>query len=186
MRRWCDHIQSDQLTKTRYFGGWCCRRRTTYLAQCHELLGVSAEKKSTNQAASANSVVVDEPSSLNHEALPSDSSAELKRLCPECERGRLRLIGSTPKPSWSSVLNHLDARCPSWFAETEYEEFCAHLEGEYGISYKDWYLEMRIESTMRGGPMRGGPISGGGRTLVPHQLYLPGLSPERDFLLDSF
>ena len=38
IRRWCLHIQPDQLTKTRYFGGWCNQRRAKYLQQCRELL----------------------------------------------------------------------------------------------------------------------------------------------------
>jgi hypothetical protein len=46
VRRWCDHIQPDQLTKTRYFGGWCSRKRTQYQAQCRRLLGAMPEAES--------------------------------------------------------------------------------------------------------------------------------------------
>ncbi len=43
VRRWCDHVQPDQLTKTRYFGGWCSRKRTGYQASCRRLLGLCDE-----------------------------------------------------------------------------------------------------------------------------------------------
>ena len=49
MRRWCEHIQPEQLTKTRYFGGWCSRKRTQYQARCRELLGLSLDAE-TEQA----------------------------------------------------------------------------------------------------------------------------------------
>jgi len=39
VRRWCEHIQPEQLTKTRYFGGWCSRKQRQYQASCRELLG---------------------------------------------------------------------------------------------------------------------------------------------------
>jgi hypothetical protein len=73
------------------------------------------------------------------------------------------------------VLTHLDSRCPEWYAETEYEAYCEYLEREYGIGYEDWYLEMRIESTMSSGPAN-----------VPEQLYLPGLYPALDFAIESY
>ena len=38
VRRWCLHIQPDQLTKTRYLGGWSGQHRATYMARCRELL----------------------------------------------------------------------------------------------------------------------------------------------------
>jgi len=77
---------------------------------------------------------------------PDDDSS---LQCPACESRSLRLVSSTAKPSWSTVLTHFDARCPSWYAEQEYKELCDYLDHEYGISYEDWCLEMRIESAMR-------------------------------------
>ncbi len=165
VRRWCDHIQPDQLTKTRYFGGWCSRKRTEYQATCRRLLGQTLE----TEADTADELPT--PSgSLSEDAAREES-------CPQCQacQGRsLRLIGVTAKPSWSSVLTHLDSRCPAWYAQTEYEAFCEHLEREYGIGYEDWYLEMRIESTMSSPVAR-----------VAEQLYFPGLYPAHDFAIES-
>src|SRR5690606_23692582 len=48
IRRWCLHIQPDQLTKTRYFGGWSSGKRTAYLARCRQLLG-AAETDTDNE-----------------------------------------------------------------------------------------------------------------------------------------
>ena len=73
------------------------------------------------------------------------------------------------------VLSHLDKRCPAWYAETEYAEFCEYLEREYGISYEDWDLETRIESTMSHTP-----------PAAVRQLYLPGLSPASSYLIESY
>jgi hypothetical protein len=166
VRRWCDHIQPDQLTKTRYFGGWCSRNRTAYQARCRRLLGTSLETEADpadELPASSGSLSGGAP---NEESRPQ---------CQACQSRSLRLIGVTAKPSWSSVLTHLDPRCPAWYAQTEFDEHCEYLEREYGISYEDWYLEMRIESTMGRRPVS-----------VPEQLFLPGLYPEHDFAIESY
>jgi hypothetical protein len=166
VRRWCDHIQPDQLTKTRYFGGWCSRKRTQYQARCRRLLGISLESEADP---------ADELPSSTGTLSGDGSSEESCRVCQACQSRSLRLIGVTAKPSWSSVLTHLDSRCPPWYAQAEYEAHCEFLEREYGISYEDWYLEMRKESTMSSSLAR-----------VAEQLYLPGLYPERDFALESY
>ena len=38
MQRWCLHILPEQLTKTRYFGGWSNNRRDQYMARCRASL----------------------------------------------------------------------------------------------------------------------------------------------------
>jgi predicted nucleic acid-binding Zn ribbon protein len=166
MRRWCEHIQPDQLTKTRYFGGWCSLKRTKYQATCRRLLSQEL----------AGAIDTDSPDTLPLSSLAEESvERESQSRCPGCDGHSLRLVSQTPKPEWSSVLTHLDSRCPAWYAETEYVEFCAYLEYEYGISYEDWDLETRIESTMTDRP-----------PTPARQLYLPGLCPESGYLIDSF
>ena len=44
VRRWCLHIQPDQLTKTRYLGGWSGQHRVTYMARCRELLHLACSE----------------------------------------------------------------------------------------------------------------------------------------------
>ena len=173
VRRWCQHIQPDQLTKTRYFGGWCSRKRTDYQARCRVLLAPSP----------AAAVQSHQPDASNESAVSSsDSRPDTSDLtCGCCGSQSLRFVGSTAKPSWSSVLTHFDSRCPSWYAEQEHTAFCAELEREHGISYDDWCLEMRIESPMSE------PVEG--KASAPqrfHQMYFPGLSPEPDFAIESY
>jgi predicted nucleic acid-binding Zn ribbon protein len=166
VRRWCDHIQPDQLTKTRYFGGWCNQRRAEYQADCRRLLGAAPETV----------VGPTEPASSPTGSLLERSSPE--GCCPQCQAcqsGSLRLVAETAKPSWSSVLTHRDTRCPQWYAELEHAALCEQLEREYGVGYEDWCLEMRIES-----PMSARPVS------VVQQPYLPSLWPVHDFTLESF
>jgi Putative transposase/Transposase zinc-binding domain len=161
VRRWCDHIQPEQLTKSRYFGGWCSRKRTVYQTRCRRLLNLGDEHDETAEHELESTAVDGDVG----DTVEEDSQVK----CPACEQVSLRLFGHTPKPSWSTVLTHLDSRCPAWYAETEHAEFCEYLNREYGIGYEDWCLEMRIESTMR---KRTEP--------PPRQLFLPGLSSERD------
>jgi hypothetical protein len=171
VRRWCEHIQPDQLTKTRYFGGWCSRNRTRYQSRCLELQGSSPAPRHAH---------TDEPMELTLASCESGQDvSDLK--CETCQGESLRLIRSTPKPSWSSVLTHFDSRCPSWYAEREYTSFCVDLEREYGIGYEDWCLEMGIES-----PMRVPSVVPIAPPATYHQLYLPGLSPGREFAIESY
>lgn len=161
IRRWCSHIQPDQLTKTRYFGGWSCSRRTAYLARCRQLSGPGATA-STDAEPTADA------------CFSGDEPEERSARCPHCEARALRLVGESAKPSWSVLLDHLDPRCPDWYAELDFQEQCRYLMESYGVDYEDWYLETQLESARKPPPAR------------PLQLYLPGMYPVRDFLLESF
>lgn len=167
MRRWCEHIQPDQLTKTRYFGGWCSCKRTTYLANCQRLLGLELTPIDYEAPEC-------EPQSSSSPDTTEQPDHESRLQCSACEGYSLRFMAQTPKPAWSSVHRHTDERCPEWYAESAYAEFYAYLEREYGISYEDWDLETRIESTMS--QPRPAPPT--------RQLYLPGLSPDCAYLIE--
>lgn len=121
--RWCDHIQPNQLTKTRYFGGWCNQQRDAYLGQCQRLLEIEA------------------PPAVQAEPRPP-------LCCTQCEQPTLRLLHQTPKPSWSDVLSHRDHRCPEWYAELSKVSFSRYLAETYGVGYEDWVLERCLESAM--------------------------------------
>jgi len=165
IRRWCNHIQPDQLTKTRYFGGWSGQKRTAYLARCQRLLGQADACEDDDHALSP------ARDQFSGEASAND---ELPR-CPHCEEPALRLLHETPKPSWFALLDHLNPHCPDWYAELDFEEHRRYLMEAYGVDYEDWYLETQVESAME----RAGPSP-------PIQLYLPGQCPVRDFQLESF
>jgi hypothetical protein len=177
VRRWCEHIQPDQLTKTRYYGGWCCRKRKEYQTKCRRLLSPTEQEVEV--------ALTEEPPAASESSSAEPPESISQRACPCCASGSLRLIGAIDKPSWSKVLSHLDHRCPAWYAEAEHQEFCAYLDREYGISYEDWYLEMRIESPMRD---RGAGVGGCGKGMEQsaRQMYLPGLEPQRDWVLESY
>lgn len=211
-RRWCLHIQPDQLTKTRYFGGWCSRKRTQYQLRCRELLAISTnasagtqsvdsrvgstnastEQSPNDVASESTSSVTISPQSLSPalagDSLPAalnmyqatDMNQARRRVCPGCASPWLRLIRHTTKPSWTSLLSHRDSRCPDWYAKTERQAFCEHLEREHRIGYEDWCLALGIESTMSQ------PHPAPAHPAPAQQLYLPGLYPESGYLIDSF
>ena len=165
IRRWCNHIQPDQLTKTRYFGGWSSQKRTAYLARCKQLLEQAETDLNDDGLCPTNDRLSDDQT----------ADAELPR-CPHCDEPALRLIRESAKPSWSDVLNHLDPRCPKWYGELDFQEHCRYLMETYGVDYEDWYLETQVESAMK--PALPPP--------PPIQLYFPGMYPARDFLIESF
>lgn len=170
IRRWCLHIQPDQLTKVRHFGGWSCRRRTTYMERCQEILESIAF-----DPAAWESDDVDEP--IDDLWLGDSIDGEDKDAvrCPSCDRDGLRLIRQTAKPSWLRVLDHLSDRCPRWHAEAEKAWLIEYLAREYGVDYDTWLLETRIESARE-------PV----KPTAATQLSLPSMSPHGDMLVDSY
>jgi hypothetical protein len=163
VRRWCEHIQPEQLTKTRYFGGWCNQQRKGYQANSLELHSQHVQANGGSK-----------PKPKLERSAEREPQAPV-RQCGFCESHAVRVIGGVRKPSWSDILSSRNERCPEWYREVLHEEHCAYLEREYGISYEDWALEMGIESTMKSAP----PVE-------LRQLYFPGLSPERDYQLESY
>jgi hypothetical protein len=141
IRLWCLHIQPEQLTKTRYYGGWSNQRRAKYLQRCRELLGEAAPEPAVEaeDPSSEDSFSTNDPSRIE----AKDEDTPLR--CPVCETGRLQLIRERSKPSWSNVLFHLDPRCPSWYAELGREDQRQYLWRTYGVDYEDWYLKTRVE-----------------------------------------
>ena len=168
-RQLCNHDDLPALSQRA--SAQCAQSAgTQYQANCHRLLGLDVVQN-------ADDVVQCETTLSSTGKDTVDATDDESRLqCSVCEGHSLRFVAQTPKPSWSSVLTHTDERCPEWYAETEYGEFCTYLEREYGISYEDWDLGTRIESTMSS--PRPAP--------QPRQLYLPGLSPECAYLIESY
>ena len=171
IRLWCLHIQPEQLTKTRYFGGWCNQRRAKYLQLCRQLLESPAPDPFPDSDASSSTA----------DSFRGQGEADVAPLedapfrCPACDAAALQLIRETAKPRWPEVLDHLDPRCPTWYAKIGREHQCQYLLDTYGIDYEDWYLETRVESAMQSA---GEP--------PPLQLYLLGMYPVPDFQLESF
>ena len=165
VQRWCLHIQPDQLTKTRYFGGWSNIRRQQYQSLCSELLE------------SLGRVPV-EAESLQVEAQPSHDGSDI--VCEHCGSDRMVLLSETSKPSWKELFWREDARCPVWYADRQRESHRQFWTAEYGSDFYDWYLETQVEVAKEIGPES--------RQLI--QPHLPGIWTDapRDasYLIDSY
>lgn len=146
MRRWSLHIQPDQLTKTRYWGGWSNNRRSDYLSRCRKQLETQETSFATD----------DEP----------ELNSEFALLCEQCGSDRMELISESPKPSWSELFWHEHKRCPSWYAQRQQSSHRQFWTACYGSDFYDWYIETQVESAKHIEPQLSSPI----------QLALPGIS----------
>lgn len=151
-QKWCLHIQPVQLTKTRYFGGWCNQRQAAYRMRCEELLrelGRSFDSVDSEKTADS---LGDDPPDL---------------LCPACGSDRMELIEQTAKPTWPELLDRESEACPAWYRALQQTEFVRMLWEEYGIGYEDWAMRNSVESAEAAEPKRSSC----------EQLSLPGFWP---------
>jgi len=159
VRRWSLHIQPEQLTKTRYLGGWSNSRRESYMSRCLELLD------STSRVSE-----LPEPPQVDDSTLAESSPL----ICSHCGSDRLQQIEERSRPSWRELFRSTSASCPTWYARLQAEDDRRFWDGLMGEGFNDWYLEYVLESAKAPPPPR------------PTQLYLPGLSPRRDFASASY
>ena len=165
-RRWCLHIQPDQLTKSRYFGGWANNRRVKYLDRCAS--SMDAAKVSVSADALEFEV---EKLSQGEQAdcrWSGDTRETIRRRCPKCDRDSLREIAVTERPSWRDIFARGSDACPPWYAESLEKDDREFWDGCMGEGFYDWYLEMLVESAWREPERPGRPKA--------HQPRLPGLS----------
>ncbi|MEZ6088187.1 MAG: transposase [Pirellulaceae bacterium] len=157
VRRWCLHIQPDQLTKTRYLGGWSGQHRATYMARCRELLDSSDGV--TDSATS-------QPDSTAPVEIASTCSVPDPIACARCGSDRLLLIESIPKPSWRDLFNARNAACPEWYAQWRRVDDERFWDGLMGEGFNDWYLENVLERAEEPAPP----------PPPPKQLFFPGFA----------
>ena len=138
VRRWCLHIQPDQLTKTRYFGGWSNTRKDSYLERCAVALddaGVGIENE-----------IDFDPKSMEK----TDSEyARDALVCEHCGSDSLTLVREVDKPSWKNVFSTHSEACPQWYAASlkhDDRRFWDAAMGEGFSDWYDWYLKSGIES----------------------------------------
>ena len=165
IRRWCLHIQPNQLTKTRYFGGWSNNRSGRYVARCQELLGSLGR-----DATLAGDLSSDGNSQCQHADL----------LCEHCGSDRMELISETPKPSWKELLWRESDMCPWWYADLQRASHRKFWTASYGEEFYDWYRQTQVESAKGNERQRSPAI----------QQSLPGFSLqvacEERYLVDSY
>ena len=164
VRRWSLHIQPEQLTKSRYFGGWSNQRIASYIAECRELL---TEKRGTETIELADDSIED----------PAEESVQQVLIaCPHCGSDRLELISETPKPSWKELFWRESETCPSWYAARQRESHRAFWTEAYGSDFYDWYLETQVEGAKETAPE---PVQ-----LLQMDLFEK--RPPSGYLIDSF
>jgi DNA-directed RNA polymerase subunit RPC12/RpoP len=161
-RRWSEHIQPDQLTKVRYFGGWSNSQVSDYQACCRELLG------------GRDSVTAAE----EHAEVSIDSQPEIH--CEHCGSERLVLLSVEPKPSWRELLGYRSQATPWWYDQQREQSDRRLWDTLMGAGYSDWYEESRVESAEERPAEPPQPI----------QLALPGVDWQScrtsSYLLDSY
>ena len=134
--RWSQHIQPDQLTKVRYFGGWSNVKVAAYMQRCRDLAPtIAAEPR--------NEVASEPPVDL---------------VCESCGSDRMVLTSETVKPSWREVLGYGSAAAPCWYAELRDESDRIFWDGAMGEGFNAWYLETLIESAKAKEPEPARPI----------------------------
>jgi hypothetical protein len=155
-RKWCLHIQPDQLTKTRYFGGWSNGRCAAYMARCREMIQAIAPPASPELA-----VEFEQAESLQ---------------CPHCGSERLELIETTGRPSWKELFWRESETCPWWYADRQREDHRRFWTEANGEDYYDWYLETWVEGAKEPASQPSPEI----------QLHLVGMTPQVSFEIESF
>ena len=164
--RWCLHIQPDQLTKTRYYGGWSSSRLREYQRLCAVLRPPPAEPES------------DTESDLTVEALDEAPFSDI--VCDHCGSERLVLVKTTEQPDWAKVLGYHSKSCPFWYDEIRAQDDEQFWDGAMGEGFNAWYLEYLIESAKETeGPTRPRPPT-------HRQPLLPGMTLPSGYLLNSF
>jgi len=129
IRRWCLHIQPDQLTKTRYFGGWSNGKRASYRQRC--VTAMDALNLPPTVRIERKSPAASEP-----------SKAALKELrCPHCDQPKLRVVEMVPRPSWREIFSRRSTVMPSWYANSLDVDDRKLWDSVQGEGFYDWYLE---------------------------------------------
>lgn len=128
VRRWCLHIQPQQLTKSRCFGGWNNSKRKRYQAVMAACIEVDESMQESDMQSTDSSV-------------DSATQGDRGKLCCEsCGSESLTLSALSPKPSWSNVLG-LDSQCsPWWWGESQERHEKQQWDEAMGAGFYDWYV----------------------------------------------
>jgi hypothetical protein len=129
-QRWSLHIQPDQLTKVRYFGGWSNTKVAAYRQQCHAL---------------------SHPCSIPSRLEPI-AQRQPDIVCASCGSEKMVLISETAKPSWRELLGWGSRSSPYWYAELRDESDRMFWDEAMGEGFNAWYLGTLIESAKEDEP----------------------------------
>ncbi len=159
MQRWCLHILPEQLTKTRYFGGWSNNRRDQYMARCRTSLEQLGRLKSDHPAPPETACKADEPEEntppngvdrtspgTNDAAPKSNRKSPAAMKCSHCGSDSLTLVSEQPKPSWRDLFWRESETCPPWYAALQRDEHRSHWIAQHGEDIYDCYMQTSVES----------------------------------------
>ena len=150
IQRWCLHILPEQLTKTRYFGGWANNARAAYMARCRAILkelGRLESKPIAEEEAGPKARVGSnghEPTAPATTPPVAPSSTPMK--CSHCGSDSLALVSETPKPSWREVFWRESETCPPWYATLQREEHRLYWIANHGKDIYDYHMQSSVES----------------------------------------
>ena len=161
VRRWCLHVQPNELTKTRYFGGWSNMSRDRYMKCCQEL-----------QPWKALQTTLREPDKLQSSEEPW---SDLK--CEHCGSDRMVLLDTLEQPSWKEIFAFTSTSLPAWYVRIREDDQRAFWDAAMGSGYYDWYLENVVESAERSVGRKDLDGLHQSRHRPAAQPYLPGLAP---------
>ncbi len=137
VRRWCLHIQPDQLTKTRSWGGWSNTRAEAYREKCRTALKASSTARLQEAV---------EPERDGQWVLAESASS---LCCEHCGSGSLRLIRELAKPSWENLFARGSECSPRWYAASQKLDDIRFWDGAMGEGFSEWYewyLKSELES----------------------------------------
>lgn len=165
-QRWSQHIQPDQLTKVRYFGGWANSNVTAYQQRCRELAPpVLSERSDENEV---NNETTDE----ERKNVPTSSDM----VCESCGSDRMIFVSQTSKPTWRELLGYSSTSPPVWYRALRDAADKRFWDEAMGEGFNDWYLNTLTESAKEP-PIQPPPLT---------QLHLPGFVLDKAYLVDSF
>jgi hypothetical protein len=162
-QRWSEHIQPDQLTKVRYFGGWSNSKVVPYMQRCHALSSATPRDMAAEPAC--------------QDTVGQNMAPERPDLvCEHCGSDHMVLQSETRQPSWQELLGYGSLASPPWYTALRDESERIFWDGLMGEGFNAWYLETLIESAKETESQPPPPL----------QLYLPGFAQLAPYLLDSF
>jgi len=167
VRRWCLHIQPEQLTKTRSWGGWSNTRLASYRRRCMEALNRPEV-----------SLPEEDAGDCSGEAEQACGEASPTLCCEHCGSDSLVLIDEFAKPTWEQLLSRGSECSPWWYAESQELDDIRFWDEAMGEGFSDWYawyLKSEFESAK----------GSANRPAVPIQLTLAGFESAQTGITES-
>lgn len=181
VRRWCQHIQPPQLTKTRQFGGWANTGKAEYRSLCLASL----------ESAGLSTAKLRLEASRDPEDCPAESSSDHDErsddiVCEHCGSDRVRLAKEIVKPSWKEIFRSQTPSSIAWYLESLDLAERAEWDALMGEGYSDFYDENIKPALERARGIRGNPSPPAStRPLESHERPLPLLGDVPSDLAES-